>query len=143
MYDDPIIYRDETEFELTLSSEVWEILIVDDETDVHDATVFGLKDIQLLGRTLKLHHAYSGAEAIKALRNYPDIVVILLDAVMETDDAGLQTVQRIREELNMSLVRIILRTGQPGQIPELETITRYDINDYRTKSELTRTQLIP
>jgi hypothetical protein len=38
-------------------------------------------------------------------------------------------------------VRIILRTGQPGYAPEMDAIRDYDINDYRTKSELTRTKL--
>ena len=36
---------------------------------------------------------------------------------METDDAGLRLVKRIREELKNQLVRIVLRTGQPGQAP--------------------------
>jgi diguanylate cyclase (GGDEF)-like protein len=41
----------------------------------------------------------------------------------------------------MTDVRIILRTGQPGYTPEMEAIRDLDINDYRTKSELTRTKL--
>ena len=34
-----------------------------------------------------------------------------------------------------------MRTGQPGYAPEIETIHDFDINDYKTKSELTRTKL--
>ena len=60
---------------------------------------------------------------------------------MESEDAGLQLVKRIREELGNDAVRIVLRTGQPGYAPELETIRAYDINDYKTKSELTRVRL--
>ena len=60
---------------------------------------------------------------------------------METELAGLELVEVIREELNMHALRIILRTGQPGYAPEMETIQRYDINDYRTKPELTRIRL--
>ncbi|HAY11277.1 MAG TPA: response regulator receiver protein, partial [Thauera sp.] len=66
---------------------------------------------------------------------------ILLDVVMESEHAGLHLVRRIRQELDNSETRIILRTGQPGQAPEIDTIRRYDINDYKTKSELTRTKL--
>ena len=32
-------------------------------------------------------------------------------------------------------------TGQPGDVPELHTIQQYDINDYKTKSELTQERL--
>ncbi|MCB1611384.1 MAG: DUF3369 domain-containing protein, partial [Xanthomonadales bacterium] len=38
-------------------------------------------------------------------------------------------------------VRIVLRTGQPGQAPEHEVITNYDINDYKDKTELTAQKL--
>merc|ERR1712173_306956 len=90
----------------------------------------------------RFHHAYSGEEAVKKLTEIPNISVVLLDVVMETDDAGLVTVKRIREELNNSQLRIILRTGQPGYAPEENIIREYDINDYKTKTELTRAKLV-
>jgi len=68
------------------------------------------------------------------------VALALVDVVMESDDAGLKTVDAIRNDLLLLNTRIILRTGQPGQAPEAETITRYDINDYQTKSELTRSR---
>lgn len=71
----------------------------------------------------------------------PDVAVILLDAVMETPLAGLSIVPRIREELRMREVRIVLRTGQPGTAPELTAIGDYDIDDYRSKAELTQSGL--
>ncbi len=119
----------------------WILLVVDDDIDVHEATRYALRDIELLGRPLELRHAYSAEEAFQILAKPNDIGVILLDVVMETCDAGLQLVDRIRSELGLNKVRIILRTGQPGQAPELEAVRRYDINDYKTKSELTRTRL--
>ena len=39
------------------------------------------------------------------------------------------------------LVQIILRTGQPGQAPERDVIRQYDINDYKSKTELTALKL--
>jgi ActR/RegA family two-component response regulator len=60
---------------------------------------------------------------------------------MEQDDAGLHLVRYIRETLRLADVRIILRTGQPGYAPEIDAIRDFDINDYRTKSELTRIKL--
>jgi len=119
----------------------WRILIVDDDADVHTSTTFALKNVEMQGRPLEFLHAHSAAEAYALLAREPDIAVVLLDVVMERPDAGLQLVRRIREELGMIDVRIILRTGQPGYAPELEAIRGYDINDYRTKSELTRTKL--
>ena len=119
----------------------WRILVVDDDADVHESTAFGLRGMEIEGRPLELLHAYSGAEALQVLARERDIAVILLDVVMETEEAGLATVGRIRGELGLEHVRIVLRTGQPGHAPEIDTIRRYDINDYKTKSELTRVKL--
>ncbi|MCK6262942.1 EAL domain-containing protein [Vibrio sp. ZSDE26] len=119
----------------------WRILIVDDDKDVHIATELTLNDLSIEGRPLEILHAYSAKEAESVLQQEHDVSVILLDVVMETEDAGLQLVNTIRNKLNLSSIRIVLRTGQPGYAPELETIQKYDINDYRTKSELTRIRL--
>jgi len=93
------------------------------------------------GRPLEFVHAYSAAQARELLKHEHDIAVILLDVVMEQDDAGLHLVRHIREVLKLSDVRIILRTGQPGYAPEIDAIRDFDINDYKTKSELTRIKL--
>lgn len=119
----------------------WRILIVDDDEDVHRATEFALRDVQIIDRPLVFLHAYSSTEAIDLLRREPEIAVILLDVVMESEHAGLDAVDRIRGELKLDKPRIILRTGQPGYAPEIETIRRYDINDYKTKNELTRAKM--
>ena len=119
----------------------WKVLIVDDDEDVHHATEFALHDLRVLGRPLRFLHAASADEAIAVLERNRDIAIILLDVVMEREDAGLVAVERIRNELAMASVRIILRTGQPGYAPELDAIANYDINDYKTKTELTRSKL--
>jgi len=119
----------------------WKVLIVDDDVDVHESTTFALQGLTIEGRTLQLLHASSSEEALRLLVREDNIAVILLDVVMETDDSGLRAVDAIRNDLNLRNIRIILRTGQPGHAPEIETIQRYDINDYKTKSELTRTKL--
>jgi len=119
----------------------WRILVVDDDADVHETTAFALNSLEVAGRPVELLHAMSAAEGVALLRRETDVAVALLDVVMETDDAGLRMVETIRNELGLRNLRIILRTGQPGQAPELETIRAYDINDYKTKSELTRHRL--
>lgn len=120
----------------------WKILIVDDDPDVHEATEIALAGARIEGQPLVFLHAYSAAEARERLVGHEDIAVLLLDVVMESHDAGLALVSVIREELGRHDLRIILRTGQPGYAPELAAVRDYDINDYRTKSELTRDRLL-
>jgi diguanylate cyclase (GGDEF)-like protein len=120
---------------------VWRLMVIDDEPDVHRATTFALSGVKILGRPLQFLHAYSAAEATKLLRTEQEVAVVLLDVVMEREDAGLALVKTIRQDLHLAELRIILRTGQPGYAPEIETIHDFDINDYKTKSELTRTKL--
>jgi diguanylate cyclase (GGDEF)-like protein len=119
----------------------WRVMIVDDDADVHSTTTFALGSLEVHGRKLAFLHAYSGAEARALLERESDVAVVLLDVVMEEADAGLHLVRHIRETLGLHDLRIILRTGQPGYAPEMDAIRGYDINDYRTKSELTRTKL--
>ena len=101
---------------------VWRLMIIDDEPDVHRATTFALAGVKILGRPLQFLHAYSAAEATQQLRTESDVAVILLDVVMEREDAGLALVKTIRQDLRLTELRIILRTGQPGYAPEIETI---------------------
>ncbi len=119
----------------------WRVLIVDDDADVHKATELAMQGLKVEGRGLSFEHASSAAEARQMMATDHDLAVVLLDVVMESEDAGLRLVRHIREELGQRAVRIVLRTGQPGYAPEIETVQTYDINDYKTKSELTRTRL--
>lgn len=119
----------------------WKVLIADDEVEVHQVTELALSDFALEGKALSFLHAYSGQEAKQIIQAHPDIAVILLDVVMEAEDAGLQVVKYIREVLGNQLVRIILRTGQPGQAPENLVVVNYGIDDYKTKTELTSQRL--
>jgi PAS domain S-box-containing protein len=119
----------------------WTILIVDDDVDVHVVTKFALRNTSFQGRRLSFLHAYTGAEAIAILRTTPDIALVLLDVIMETDNAGLRVARQIREELGNDLVRIVLRTGQPGQALEHSIIVDYDINDFWCKADLTTRKL--
>jgi response regulator RpfG family c-di-GMP phosphodiesterase len=119
----------------------WKLLIADDELEVHNITKSVLKKFTFKNKKLKFFSAYSKTETIDILKNNSDIDVVLLDVVMETDDAGLLAVKAIREELNNHNVRIVLRTGQPGFAPEKQVIVDYDIDDYKEKTELTSTKL--
>ena len=119
----------------------WKVLIVDDEPEVHAVTKLALSDFLFNGKSLEFVSAYSGEEAKQAFNIHVDIAVVLLDVVMEEDDSGLKVAEYIRDELHNHFCRIILRTGQPGQAPEKDVIINYDINDYKSKTELTSQKL--
>ncbi|KRP94611.1 histidine kinase [Bradyrhizobium yuanmingense] len=119
----------------------WKIAVIDDDPAVHDGTRFALSDYSLNGQSLEILSAYSAAEGRKLMAEHRDIAAVLLDVIMETDVAGLELVEFIRNEIRNETVRIILRTGQPGQAPERRVIVQYDINDYKAKTELTADKL--
>jgi signal transduction histidine kinase len=123
------------------SARKWKIAVIDDDHAVHEGTRFALSDYSLNGQGLEILSAYSGAEGRTLMRENPDIAAVLLDVIMETDVAGLELVEYIRNEIKNETVRIILRTGQPGQAPERRVIVQYDINDYKAKTELTADKL--
>jgi len=137
--NDELVFADETVQEFQL--EPWKILIVDDESAVHTATTIALKKVVFDERPLAFISAYSAYEAQQIIQEHPDVCIILLDVIMETDTAGLDFVKYVREVLDNQIVRIVLRTGQPGHVPEKAVILNYDINDYKTKTELTTQKL--
>lgn len=141
-HDDMMFFDDDDENQPPPSPpSPWKVLVADDEEEVHAVTRMVLSGFAFEGRKLELLGAYSGEETRAMLREHPDIAIILLDVVMEEDDAGLAVVKFIREELQNRFVRIILRTGQPGQAPERRVTMEYDINDYKEKTELTAQKL--
>lgn len=119
----------------------WKILIVDDEQQVHSVTTMALMGVEFDNRPLEFLSAYSAEEARQVIADHPDLAIILLDVVMETDDAGLKLVEYVRETVNNKDVRIIIRTGQAGLVPERAAVAKYDINGFREKTELTADKL--
>jgi PAS domain S-box-containing protein len=117
------------------------VIVADDDQSIHDATCFALSDFRFEGRKVEFLSAYSGSDAVRILEENPDTAAILMDVVMDTDTDGLDAVRTIREVIKNAFVRIIIRTGQPGDIPEKKVIRSYDINDYTAKTELTSTRL--
>ena len=143
--NDELIFKEEDLSEEITETDhrVWNILIVDDDEEIHTVTRLALSDLLVSDRKLNFLHAYTGKQAVTILTEYQqEIAIILLDVVMETDDAGLNVVKHMREKLHLVEPRIILRTGQPGYAPEEQVIKTYDINDYKTKTELTRGKLM-
>lgn len=135
------IEDDQPPFINPIQARIWKVVIIDDDPEVHEVTQFALQDFTFRNKPLTFLSAYSGQEAQELLKNHPDAAVIFLDVVMEENDSGLKIVKYIRETLQNHLVRIILRTGQPGEAPEEKIIVDYDINDYKLKTDLTQRKL--
>ena len=119
----------------------WKILLVDDEPEVHEVSRLILSGLSFEGRGIELLSASSAAQAREVLTRYRDVALVLLDVVMETDDAGIALVQHIREQLRDSDMQIVLRTGQPGMAPERDVVLRYEINGYFLKTDITAQRL--
>ena len=125
----------------------WPILVVDDDPDVLAVSKLAMKNFQVDGRAVRLFTARSKAEAIELLQSslsgrlFPYVAVAFIDVVMETDNAGLELCQFIRETQRNRMTQLYIRTGQPGVAPERSVIDRYDINGYFTKVELTEDKL--
>ena len=105
----------------------WHVLVVDDDPEVHEVTRLVLGSFRFADRPLDLISVDSARRAFDHLRDNDDVAVVLLDVVMESEQAGLELVRRIREELHNNFVRIVLRTGQPGQAPEHDVIAAYEV----------------
>ncbi|MHA7774394.1 response regulator [Roseibium sp. M-1] len=138
--NEKILFSDEPEY-ADDTGRPWKIMLVDDEHSIHEVTRLALSGFRFDDRPLQFVSVYSGQEARQAIVEHPDTALIMLDVVMENETAGLEVARFIREEVCNNAVRIVLRTGQPGQAPERDVIARYDINDYKEKTELTSRKL--
>jgi response regulator RpfG family c-di-GMP phosphodiesterase len=141
-HDDGLALVDSAEPETTaVPAQLWKVLIADDDKAIHAVTQLSIGGSLFHGRPIVWLHAYTGEEAVSMMRDHDDIALILMDVVMEHDNAGLDAAQRIRQELRNSFVRIAVRTGQAGVQREEDVVRRYGVDDYREKTELTATRL--
>ena len=142
--DDLLLIEDELsnqEGEKSVNSPPWKVLIVDDDEEVHAITKLVLSNFEWEESPLHFLSAYSSYDAEQLFKEHDDIAVALIDVVMETDDAGLRLIKVIRNKIKNDAIRLVLRTGQPGQAPERKIIREYDISDYKNKTELSGIKL--
>jgi diguanylate cyclase (GGDEF)-like protein len=139
--DDQFAFSDD-DLPGTSRQPVWRVLAVDDDADFQRATAFALSELELLGGRIELIQAFSCREASMLLAKHHDIALVLLDVVMETEDAGLRLIKALREVIGNRETRVVMLTGEPGMAPAHEVMRDYDINDYWTKSELGAERLL-
>ncbi len=102
------------------------VLLVDDEPDVLAVSQLAMKGFEVFGLPVRLYTAESKAKAIELLESEFAVAaqigaklnVAFIDVVMETDSAGLELCDYIRNTLGNRFTQIYIRTGQPGMAPE-------------------------
>lgn len=124
----------------------WQILLVDDDPDVLAVSKLVMKHFEVYGLSVQVHTASSKAEAIEVIKRLTRlknaiIAAAFIDVVMETDSAGLELCDYIRNTCDDKMMQLFIRTGQPGIAPERSIIDKYDINGYFTKVEMTEDKL--
>lgn len=122
-------------------SERWKVLLVDDEEDVILITKLALDGYTYYDKALEFLTAKSAKEAIEILNEHDDIAVVFLDVIMEHDQAGFDVIRHLRTSQENYRTRIVIRTGEPGEYPEATVVNEYEINDYKSKGELTEERL--
>jgi hypothetical protein len=131
-----------------MHSTEFNVVLVDDEPDVHEISRLAMRRFRVYGLPVRLHSAASKAEGIALLDSLTlgraDInlaSVAIIDVVMETDHAGLELCAYIRNVMKNRRMQLYVRTGQPGVAPERSVIDDYDIQGYLAKSEATEDKL--
>lgn len=122
-------------------NENWVVLSVEDDADYQMSLFAAIDGMKAHDRRVKMLSASSANEAARILADRNDVAIILLDVVMEDDDAGLRLVDVIRNVIGNNLTRIVLLTGQPGIAPRQKTLESYDINEYWNKVDIDATKL--
>ena len=125
------------------------VLLVDDDPDVLSVSKLAMRSFEVYGLPITVYTAASKAEAIDLLSSRfalqaqvgAKLNVAFVDVVMETDTAGLELCDYIRNTMGNKFTQIYVRTGQPGMAPERSVIDKYDINGYFTKAEATEDKL--
>ncbi|WP_416307886.1 EAL domain-containing protein [Neptunicella sp. SCSIO 80796] len=140
--DDGFVFADERKEIETSQITPWYVLSVEDNQEYQETLVSSLKKLKTVqGHPIQILTASSAFDAASILSQKTDIALVLLDVVMEDDDAGLRLVKTIREVLGNASIRIVLLTGQPGFAPEKQTMQELDIDEYWNKSDLTTDKL--
>jgi CheY-like chemotaxis protein len=124
----------------------WHVVVVDDERDVLSISQLALKRFNVYGLPLHTHIATSKAEAIEILEKlswsqHSVIAVAFIDVVMESENAGLELCEYIRDTMGNKIMQLYVRTGQAGVAPERAVMGKYDISGYFTKTEMTEDKL--
>ena len=114
----------------------WKILLVDDDPGILSVLGLALQDVVVAGRGLCLLGTRCAEEAKSRMPEHPDIALVILEVVRETERAVLDLIHYLRRESGSRALRIVLVTGQPGYAPPRDLVRDYAIEGYCLKTEL-------
>lgn len=121
---------------MTEQASPWLVLVVDDDPGVRDLLRAWSAGLELDGRAVQVLEASDGEEALVVLRRSPSVAVVILDQIMATENEGIETAQKIRHQLGLREVRIVLSTAADTVLPRLEALRNEEINDIEYKRDL-------
>jgi CheY-like chemotaxis protein len=122
--------------------EKWRVLVVDDDDGVHQSTSFAIRGAKILGKEVDWVHAKSAQEAMDILSIDNGFELAIVEVVMENKHAGLDLAKWMRSRKSLEHTRIMLRTGQSGEVSEESVFDQAGVDDFRLKSELSHLRLI-
>ncbi|BFM50202.1 EAL domain-containing protein [Marinomonas sp. THO17] len=117
------------------------VLSVEVDADYQTAFMNRLGSLHYDDKDVEFLKVSSASEAAAVIAENPDIAVIFLDVMLESERSGLDVVGAIREVIGNHLVRIVLLAGQPDVVLPDSVFKEYDIDDYWSKAELTQAHL--
>lgn len=98
--------------------EPWRVLVVDDEPDVFAVLEMAVGGERSRGRVIELEWSASGASARQRLAAGEVFDLLMVDIVMEHASAGLDLIQWVLAEFGDQRPRMVVLTGQPGDVDE-------------------------
>jgi len=123
------------------SMQKWHILSVDDDPMIHEITKLVTSDFIFENQKIHFSSCNSAKEAIEFMQKNSDIALILLDVVMETENAGFDVADFVRNEQDNYSTRIIIRSGQPGAFLKEEVVKKFGIDGFAEKTDITKNLL--
>jgi CheY-like chemotaxis protein len=122
------VYKSDSE-----TSDPWSILVADDVLEVQTITKMVLESLHFEGRKLQVQFACRGDDAVEFMAKHPDTAVILMDLIMEDDNAGLRAVKEIRESLGNWWTRIIIQSGGAFKTRFDTLVADYEVDGFIEK----------
>ena len=141
--DDKIVLLEDDDIDILIKNKCYHhIAVIDDDDSVLLTTIFTLKNLEIGGCNLEFHTAKSGKAGYTLIKENPDIKLALIDVIMETNQAGIDLIRKIRKELPDRKIVLIIRSGQPGNCSELALLKDKDVDDYIHKTYATYDLLV-
>ena len=130
---DTLMFADEADERTADEANDWQILLVDDEPDMHDITTLTLSELRWAGRGLAFSSAYTIAEARHVLEQH-QLAALLVDVQIDGEDAARLLTEFMRDELNEKATRVIVRSGDPSYSPDWLRDPHMDVAAFVDKS---------